>query len=122
MTNQSAFPVKNESRTITGVSPAGEEHLLIEIDNVEEHDQQTADYNLYVRVTVHNDKLKDTFIFDSKDFKVVANYLQTNEETMELLQKYMQLLQSNTTLNNFITEIANQFYGSGLGYTNIRLS
>lgn len=117
MTNQ------NTLRKIIGISPEGEEHLLIEVDNVEEHDNQSSDYNLYVRVTIYDKNLKDTFIFSSDDFKVVSNYLQTNENSsLKLLEKYMQLLQSNTTLSNFITEISTQYFGADLGYKKIRVA
>lgn len=114
-------PIKRISKQVIGISPQGEEELLIQVDSVETHEEQSADYNCYVRVTVHNKEKQDTFIFNSDDFKLRFNFLQTGDEELKLLEKYMYLLQDHTTLTNFIEQIAKQYFGEDLGYTNIQI-
>lgn len=114
-------PVKRISKQVTGISPQGEEELLIQVDSVEEHEEQSADYNCYVRVTILNQSKQDTFIFSSDDFKVKYNFLQTGDEELRLLEKYVMLLQDQTTLSNFIEQIAKQYFGADLNYTAIQI-
>ncbi|MBV6485844.1 MAG: hypothetical protein KFKLKKLM_02453 [Flavobacteriales bacterium] len=114
-------PIKRISKQVVGTSPTGVEELLIQVDSVETHEEQSSDYNCYVRVTVLNQSKQDTFIFDSDDFKVKFNFLQTGDEELRLLEKYMMLLQDQTTLSNFIEQIAKQYFGADLNYTNIQM-
>jgi len=109
------------NKQIIGTAPAGEEQLLIQIDSVEEHEEQNSDYGLYVRVIVYTFKHQDTFIFSSDDFKIRYNFLQTGDENLKLLNKYMYLLQQETTLSNFIREISGPYFGGDLNYTNIQI-
>ena len=108
-------------KRVTGTSPIGKEQLLIQIDSVEEHEEQTANYGVYIRVIVYNSTHQDTFIFNSDDFKLRFNFLQTGDENLKLLEKYMMLLQNQTTLINFIEDIAKQYFGADLNYTNIQI-
>lgn len=111
--------VKQINKQVIGINPAGEEEVLMSITSVEEHEQQTADYGVYVRVTVFTSAHQDTFIFDSEDFKLKYNFLQTGDENLRLLEKYMMLLQQNTTLSGFIQEISSQYFGADMSYTNL---
>ena len=113
--------LKRVSKQVIGTSPEGEDLLLMAIDSVEEHEEQTSDYGVYVRVTVLTFAHQDTFIFNSKDMKVKYNFLQTGGENLRLLEKYMMLLQSQTTLSNFIEQIASQYFGEDLNYSNIQI-
>lgn len=113
---------KRISKKVIGTSPAGEEQLLIQIDFVEEHQAQNSDYNYYVRVNVYNQDKIDTFIFNTDDMKVKFNFLQTGDEELRLLEKYLMLLQDHSTLSNFIEQIVLQYFGGDLNYKNFHIT
>ena len=114
-------PIKRISQQVIGTSPEGKEQVLIQIDSVETHEEKTANYGVYIRVIVYTSTHQDTFIFNSDDFKLRFNFLQTGDEELRLSEKYMMLLQNQTTLSNFISEISKQYFGADLNYTNIQI-
>ena len=116
------FPLPPINTKIVGTSPAGETSTLIELSKVEEH-VQDGTYRAFVRVLIYNSNQSavDSFFFDvDEDYKLCGNFLQTNEDTMELLTFYMMAIQDRYDLNKFTVEVAKKFQ-SDFWFTDVRM-
>jgi hypothetical protein len=53
--------------------------------------------------------------------KLTGAFIQTTEANQKLLDKEMMLIQDKTSLNNFIVEMARQYYVGDLGFKEIKI-
>ena len=113
------FPILPVSSKIVGISPAGTKETLIRIDRVEEH-VPDGSYKDFVRVLIHNPKenIMDTFYFNTEDYKLSFNFIQSTEKTMELLTYYMMAIQDKYDLNGFVVEASKKFKAD-FGYKDV---
>ena len=121
--NGKTIPTDVVAKTITAETPEREQEEIMRIDAVDEY-ISTGDYQSYLRLTLMSDieGTRDTFYFDvNNDSKLTHAFIQTTEANQKLLNKLMQLIQGNTNINEFISEIANNYFMKDLGYTSIKM-
>ena len=113
---------KSTSTKIIAVNSSGVLKDLLYIDETEEY-LSHGDYKKFIRVTVlnHKENARDSFYFDVEDdYGLTQSFIQTSEQTMELLNMYMMLVQDRTDLNKFVIEAEKKLM-SDFGYSHLRM-
>ncbi|MDX2361999.1 MAG: hypothetical protein QNK23_14410 [Crocinitomicaceae bacterium] len=117
------IPTDIISKALIGTDTNGKVKELMLIDRVDEFDP-SGSISSHIRIILNNltEGVRDTFYFsENEDMKLTGAFIQTTEANQKLMDKEMMLIQDRTNLNNFIVEMARQYYVADLGYEEVRI-
>lgn len=122
--NGKKIPTNIISKKLVGIDPSGNKATLMHIDQVEEY-ISTGDYKAHIRILLNNlnEGVQDSFYFSvDEDMELSHAFIMTTEKELRLLEKLMMLIQSKCSLDNFITQIARQYYIADLGFEEVSIT
>ena len=117
------IPTDIISKALVGTDINGKQKELMLIDRVDEFDP-SGSIASHIRIILNNltEGVRDTFYFsESADMKLTGAYIQTTEANQKLMDKEMMLIQDRTSLNNFVVEMARQYFIGDLGFDEVRI-
>ena len=117
------IPTDIISKALVGTDTNGKLIKLMLIDRVDEFDP-SGSIASHIRIILSNptEGVRDSFYFsENEDMRLTCAFIQTTEANQKLLDKEMMLIQDKTSLNNFIVELAQQYYVGDLGFERVRI-
>ena len=121
--NGKFIPTDIISKSVIGTDINGKKATLMQIDQVEEY-ISTGDYKAHIRILLNNptEGVQDSFYFSvDEDMELSHAFIQTTEANQKLLNKEMMLIQDKSSLDNFIVEMAKQYYVGDLQYCEVQI-
>lgn len=121
--NGKLIPTDIISKALVGTDTNGKVKELMLIDRVDEFDP-SGSIASHIRIILNNltEGVRDTFYFsENEDMRLSGAFLQTTEANQKLMDKEMMQIQNRTSLNNFVVEMARQYFVGDLGFDEVRI-
>lgn len=121
--NGKFIPTDIISKSVIGTDSSGNKATLMQIDQVEEY-ISTGDYKAHVRILLNNstEGVQDSFYFSvDEDMELSHSFIMTTEVNQKLLNKEMMLIQDKSSLDNFVVQMAKQYFVGDLGFAEVKI-